>query len=75
MSKETVERNVIYFLLTLVVGMVGFFSTTQMTKLSEIERELVSVKLELTELKSSMLDEGKVHTIVEYELARHGLLK
>lgn len=75
MSKETVERNIIYFLLTLVVGMVGFFSTTQMTKLSEIERELVSVKLELTELKSSMLDESKVHTIVEYELAKHGLLK
>lgn len=75
MSRETVERNIIYFLLTLVVGMVGFFSTSQMAKLSEIERELVSVKLELTELKTGMLDEAKVHAIVEYELAKHGLLK
>ena len=58
-------------LVTILCGVLGWFGNVQYTKLSEIEKSLVEVKLEMVKIQATMMDREAVVAIVEQELAKH----
>lgn len=58
---------------TILLGMLGWIWTATYSRLTSMEKELVSIKLSLVEMQSQIVDEQRVREIVEHELLKHGI--
>lgn len=56
-----------------MVALIGWLGSIQYSKLTEIEKSLIELKLEITKVQMTIMDEEAVRKIVETELLRHGI--
>jgi len=55
------------------LAVLGWVWSATYTRLTSMEKELVSIKLSLVEMQSQIVDEQRVREIVEHELLKHGI--
>ena len=71
------QRKALYAVIGLLVTLLGWMGSIQFQKLMEIEHSLTELKLEVTKLQMSIIDEGKVKEIakgvLEHELFQRGI--
>lgn len=62
-----------YWILGLLIAVLGWIWTVSFTKLCAIETQLVQLQIDITQLKADMMDEERVREIVEHELLKRGV--
>lgn len=62
-----------YTAIGILVSLLGWLGSVQYAKLSEIEKGLIELKLEMAKVQMSIIDENAVVKIVETELLKHGI--
>ena len=67
------QTKVIWTTIGILVTLLGWLGSIQVQKLTDIEKSLIELKLEVTKVQMSMIDESKVKEIVDHELLRRGL--
>lgn len=71
------QQRVLYAVIGLLITILGWIGSINYSKLMEIEHSIAELKIEVTKLQMSIIDEAKVkeiaHEIVEHELLKRGL--
>jgi hypothetical protein len=67
------QNKALYTVIGILVALLGWLGSVQFQKLTEIEKSLIELKLEVTKVQMSIVDEEAVRKIVETELLRHGI--
>lgn len=68
------EKNkLLTVVVSILIGLLGYFGQLQYSKLSEIEKSLLELKIEVVKMQTSMIDRDTVIQIVNDELAKHGI--
>ena len=71
------QQKALYAVIGLLVTLLGWMGSIQFQKLMEIEHSLTELKLEVTKLQMSIIDEAKVKEIakgvLEHELLQRGI--
>ena len=71
------EKRIITVILGLLVTLLGWLGSVNYAKLMEIEHSIAEVKIEVTRLQVSIIDEAKVKEIakgvLEHELLQRGI--
>jgi len=61
-----------FITLGILATVLGYFGQMQFTKLAEIEKSLVEVKLEMVRIQATMMDRETVIAIVREEIKHNG---
>ncbi len=68
------EKNkLLTIVVSILIGLLGYFGQLQYSKLSEIEKSLLELKIEVVKMQTTMIDREAVIQIVHDELAKHGI--
>ncbi len=68
------EKNkLLTVVVSILIGLLGYFGQLQYSKLSEIEKSLLELKIEVVKMQTSMIDRDVVIQIVNDELLKHGI--
>lgn len=68
------EKNkLLTVVVSILIGLLGYFGQLQYSKLSEIEKSLLELKIEVVKMQTSMIDRDAVIQIINDELAKHGI--
>jgi hypothetical protein len=68
------EKNkLLTVVVSILIGLLGYFGQLQYSKLSEIEKSLLELKIEVVKMQSSMIDRDIVIQIINDELAKRGI--
>lgn len=60
-------------LFSILIAVVGWIWTTCYTKLITIEKELISIKVELVQMQASQLTREEVNAMIDTALLKHGI--
>ncbi len=75
MTSDKVMRYIISILLAILGWIIQQSYTRTSEAMVELNKDVVDIKLKLTEISTKIVDEVKVREIVNQELERHGLIK
>lgn len=64
------QTKLTYTILSLLFGVMGWVWITSFDKLTEIEKSLIEVKLELVKIQATMIDREEVIRIVNEQIER-----
>lgn len=67
------DNKLLYTVIGIVVALLGYFGQLQYSKLSEIEKSLLELKIEVVRMQTTMIDREAVIQIVNDELAKRGI--
>lgn len=67
------KDRLIYWILGLLVAVLGWSWTTNYSKLCEIEKSLIELKIDVTKVQSNIVDRDAIKEIVADELLKHGI--
>ena len=71
------QQRVLYAVIGLLVTILGWLGSVNYAKLMEIEHSIAELKIEVTKLQMSIIDEEKVKEIakgvLEHELLQRGI--
>ena len=71
------QQRVLYAVIGLLVTILGWLGSVNYSKLMEIEHSIAELKIEVTKLQMSIIDEEKVKEIakgvLEHELLQRGI--
>lgn len=62
-----------YWILGLLMAILGWVWASQYSKLVEIEKSLLDLKIEVVKMQSQMIDRPEVEKICEDILLKHGI--
>ena len=68
-------NKITYVILSILVGVLGWSWTTTYSKLAEIEKSLVELKIEMVKVQSTIIDRESVKEMINDELLKHNLIK
>lgn len=67
-------NSIISYIINLLLGIIGFFLVMSFNntnrQLVEINKDIISLRLEITELKSQMMTDDRVREIFHLEMGR-----
>jgi len=67
------DNKMLYTVIGVVVALLGYFGSLQYNKLTEIEKSLLELKIEVVKMQTTMIDRDMVVQIVNDELLKHGI--
>jgi len=67
-----VNEKIFYTVLTLLIGTLGWIWSVTYSRLTSMEKELVSIKLQCVQIQAQMIDRDEVIRIVRQELGLGG---
>lgn len=67
------DNKMFYTVLSILVAIMGWFGTVAYGKLTEIEKSLLELKIEVVKMQTTMIDRDMVVQIVNDELAKRGI--
>lgn len=67
------DNKILYTVLSILVAVLGWFGTIAYGKLTEIEKSLLELKIEVVRMQTSMIDRDMVIQIVHDELEKRGI--
>lgn len=62
-----------YWVLGLLIAVLGWIWSSQYAKLCAIQEQLLSIQIELTKVQATIVDRDEVKSIVRDELKMHGI--
>jgi len=66
-------NNILSYIINLLLGIIGFFLIMSFNntnrQLVEINKDIIGLRLEITELKAQMMDDDRVREILKLELS------
>lgn len=68
-------NKITYVILSILVGVLGWSWTTTYSKLAEIEKSLIELKIAMVKVETQMIDREAVKEIINDELLKHNLIK
>lgn len=66
-------NKITYVILSILVAVLGWSWTTTYSKLAEIEKSLIELKIEMVKVQSTIIDRDEVKAIIADELLKHGI--
>lgn len=66
-------NKVTYTILSILVAVLGWSFTSTYSKLNEIEKSLIELKIELVKVQATLIDREAVEKICEDMLLKHGI--
>ena len=66
------DNKLLYTVIGITVALLGYFGSIQYNKLTEIEKELISLKIDVVKIQTQMIDRDEVIKIVRQELGLGG---
>lgn len=67
------EKKVLTVVVSILIALLGWLGSIQYAKLTEISKEIVSMKLELVQLQKDILTKDDVREMVQVELMKYGI--
>lgn len=67
------NNKILYVLLSIIIAIVGWTWTSTVSKLAEVEKGLMDIKLELVRINATMVSAEDVEQMIEREFSRRGL--
>ena len=67
------DNKLLYTVIGVVVALLGYFGQLQINKLTEIEKSLLELKIEVVKMQTNMIDRDMVVQIVTDELLKRGI--
>lgn len=68
------EKNkLLTVVVSILIALLGYFGQLQYSKLSEIEKSLLELKIEVVKMQTSMIDRDVVIQIINDELLKRGI--
>ena len=67
------DNKMFYTVLSILVAIMGWFGTVAYGKLTEIEKSLLELKIEVVRIQTTMIDREAVIQIVNDELLKRGI--
>ena len=65
--------KITYWILGLLMAVLGWVWTVSYSKLSAIQQQLLMIQVELAKVQAVMIDRDEVKSIVRDELLKHGI--
>lgn len=62
-----------YWIAGLLVAVIGWSWSTNYSKLCEIEKSLVELKIEVSKMQAEAIDRAEIKAMIVDELAKHGI--
>lgn len=62
-----------YWVAGILIAVLGSIWASQYSKLVEIEKSLLDLKIEMVKMQSQMIDRDEVKSIIEESLKMHGI--
>jgi len=82
MNKESIimtSDKIMKYIISILLGILAWIIQQSYTKTSEsmaeLNRDVIDIKLKLTEISTKLIDEARVRELITQELERHGLIK
>lgn len=67
------KDRLMYWIMGLLVAVLGWSWTTNYSKLCEIEKSLIELKIDVTKVQANIVDRDAIKEIVADELLKHGI--
>ena len=67
------DNKLLYTIVGITVSLLAWFGSLQYSKLSEIEKSLLELKIEVVKMQTSMIDRDVVIQIINDELLKRGI--
>lgn len=67
------EKKILTVVVSILIGLLGWLGTIQYNKLTEIEKSLLELKIEVVKMQTTMIDRDMVVQIVRDELEKRGI--
>lgn len=67
------EKKILTVAVSILIGLLGWLGTIQYNKLTEIEKSLLELKIEVVRIQTTMIDREAVIQIVNDELLKRGI--
>lgn len=64
------EKKILTVVVSILIGLLGWLGSLQIQKLTEIEKSIVELKIQVVSMQKEMMTEDRVREIVEYELLK-----
>ena len=62
-----------YWIAGLLVAVVGWSWSTNYSKLCEIEKSLIELKIDVSKIQAEAIDRAEIKAMIVDELAKHGI--
>lgn len=66
-------NRILYFVLSAFLAVLAWIWQVSFSKMSQIEKELVEIKISIVRLQADVINRDEVVEIVKSELERHGI--
>ena len=66
-------NRITYWIAGLLVAVIGWSWTANYSKLCEIEKSLVELKIEVSRMQVEVIDRAEIKAMINDELAKHGI--
>lgn len=67
------EKRILTVVVTILIGLLGWLGSIQYAKLTEISRDIISLKLEVVQLQKDILTKEDVREMIQTEIIKAGL--
>ena len=67
------KDKIVYWVIGLLVAIVGWSWQTSFSKLCEIEKSVIELKVEVSKMQMQIIDREEIKSIVQDELLKHGI--
>lgn len=67
------KDKLIYYVVGLLIAVLGWAWTANFSKLCEIEKSLIELKVEVSKMQMQIIDREEIKSIVQDELLKHGI--
>ena len=64
------EKKILTVVVSILIGLLGWLGSLQIQKLTEIEKSIIELKIQVVSIQKEMMTEDRVREIVEYELLK-----
>ncbi len=68
---EQARNKILYWIMGLLITIVGFFCVNLFTQIADIQKGIVELQLKFTELQATIITREEVKEIVQYEIYKH----
>lgn len=65
------EKKILTVVVSILIGLLGWLGTIQWQKLTEIEKSIIELKIQVVSIQKEIMTEERVKEIVEHELLKN----
>ena len=67
------EKKILTVVVSILIGLLGWLGSLQATRMAEISKDLVALRLEIVQLQKDILTKEDVKEMIQTELLKHNI--